>query len=60
MIAYKLDKSISAEKIIGEINKLIQINQENIQNKLLIIDIKTITNDDTSLIPKLTYQNHET
>ena len=59
MIAYKLDKSISAEKIIGEINKLIQINQENIQNKLLIIDIKTITNDDTSLIPKLTYQNHE-
>jgi len=59
MIAYKLDRPISAEKIIGEINKLIKINQENIQNKLLIIDIKTITNDDTSLIPKLTYQNHE-
>jgi len=59
MRAYKLDKSISAEKIIGEINKLIQINKENIQNKLLIIDIKTITTDDSSLIPKLEYQNHE-
>ena len=59
MIAYNLTKEISGEKILKDIQNLIQkfreANQEGIP--LLTISIRTITKDDTSLIPKLEYKN---
>jgi len=59
MIVYKLDRSIAAEKIIADINKLIQENRENIQNKLLILEIRNITTEDTSHVLKLEYKKEE-
>lgn len=60
MIVYKLNKTLVAEKIIESINKLIQDNTDDLENKLLIIDIKKIISDDASHIPKLEYKKEET
>lgn len=55
MIAYVLDKQIGAEVIISDIEKLIKNfhNQYPDQTPILVIDIKGVSRDDTSLIPKL-------
>ena len=61
MIAYVLDKEISGEKILKNIQKLIvefkNNNPESIP--ILYIDIKTITREDTTLIPKITHHSLE-
>jgi hypothetical protein len=61
MIAYVLDKQIGAERILGDINNLINKfrNESPEQIPILVIQIKTISRDDTSLIPKLEYKNLE-
>ena len=59
MKAYKLDKKIDSKKILKDIQDLVtKFTSEN-PNKIpiLYIDIRTITAEDTSLIPKLEYQD---
>jgi len=58
MIAYVLDKEISGERILQEINSMIERFRKNNGHvvPILTIDIKTITSESTSLIPKLTYK----
>ena len=58
MIAYVLTKEISGEKILQDINKLLEKFKKNNNDvvPILTINIKTITNDNDSLIPKLTYK----
>jgi len=58
MIAYVLDKEITGEKILQDINGLInKFKQTNPQNiPILTISIKTISHEDTSLIPKLEHK----
>jgi hypothetical protein len=53
-LAYKLDHQILCEKLCADIQKIIPKN-ENLTNKILIIDIVDIT-EDISLQPKLTYK----
>jgi hypothetical protein len=58
MIAYVLDKDVGAEEILSDIQKL--INKFKLENPttvpILTIQIKTISMDDTSLIPKLEHK----
>jgi len=58
MKSYRLDKKIEAEKILKDIRDLIEKFSQNNSNKIpiLYIDIRTITSEDTSLIPKLEYR----
>ena len=58
MIAYVLDKEITGKKILQDINGLInKFKQTNPQNiPILTISIKTISHEDTSLIPKLEHK----
>ena len=62
MIAYVLDKEIGAERILGDINNLINKFRTHSPEQIpvLVIDIKSITRDDTSLIPKLEHKILET
>lgn len=53
MINYKLDQQLYTEKIIQDINKLISSHGNNLQDKILHISIRTITHNDTTMIPKL-------
>jgi len=59
MKSYRLDKKIDGEKILQDIQDLVtkfaQTNTDKIP--ILYIDIRTITAEDTSLIPKLEYQD---
>ncbi len=57
MISYVLNKDISAEKIIQDIDTMVTKFKQNNLDKtpILYIDIRTITNEDTTLIPKLTH-----
>ena len=59
MIAYVLDKEISGEKILQDIkNLIIRFKQNNPESiPILYIDIKTITKEDTTLIPKIEYHS---
>ena len=59
MIAYTLDKNIDGQKIISDIENLVQKFVQNEPNKIpiLYIDIRSITREDTSLIPKITYND---
>jgi hypothetical protein len=63
MIAYVLNKEISGEKILQDVQKLIVDFKHNNNNKdkvpILYIDIKTITREDTTLIPKIEYHSLE-
>lgn len=67
MIAYVLDKEISGEKILQDIQKLIvEFKQNNPESSwpwssgpILYIDIKTIAKEDTTLIPKITHHSLE-
>jgi len=58
MIAYVLDKEISGERILQDINRMIERFRKNNGDvvPILTIDIKTITSESTILIPKLTYK----
>lgn len=58
MIAYVLNKEINGSTILQDIEKLIiKFKQENpLTIPILVIDIKTIASDDTSLIPKLEHK----
>lgn len=56
MILYKLDKEISGEKILKDIQQLIFKHQKNLSNKILCINIREIidhTGDNP--IPKIPY-----
>lgn len=59
MIAYRLDKTIDSQQIINDIQNLVQKFMQKEQNRIpiLYIDIRTITKEDTSLIPKITYED---
>jgi len=58
MKSYRLDKKIDGEKIIQDIQDLVTKFSHNHPDKIpiLYIDIRTITSEDTSLIPKITYK----
>jgi hypothetical protein len=56
MIAIKLDKNISCEFICESVQKLINQRIDNNKDSILIIDIKNISHDDHSMIPKLEYK----
>jgi hypothetical protein len=58
MIAYTLNKNISIENLSKDINGLVEKFRKDYPEKIpiLTIDIRTITRDDTSLIPKLEYK----
>jgi hypothetical protein len=58
MIYYKLDKNLSGEKILQDIQKLIAKNNNNNNGELiLVISVKQIINySGDSLIPKLEYK----
>lgn len=56
MIYYKLDKEVSVEKLIKDINVLLS-NQTDIQSKILVVSIQKISDyAGDSLIPKITYK----
>lgn len=59
MLAYVLNQNIDGNKLIGDIQKLIsQFQQQNPNTTpILTIEIKSISYDDTSLIPKLEVKN---
>ncbi len=61
MIAYVLDKEIGTEKVLRDINNLINKfrSESPEQIPILVIQIKSISKDDTSLIPKLEHKNLE-
>lgn len=58
MIAYVLDKDISGEKLLQEINNLVENFRKSNSDKtpILYIDIRTISHEDTSIIPKITHE----
>jgi hypothetical protein len=55
MISYVLDKDIPGEKILQDIQNLIAKFKSSSQDKIpiLYIDIRTISHDDASIIPKI-------
>lgn len=56
-LAYTLDKEISGEKILKDIQKLInKFKSESSQTPILYVSIRTITREDDSAIPKLEYK----
>lgn len=59
MIAYSLDKNISGEKILSDIQNLVTKFKQKEPDKIpiLYIDIRSVTQEDTSLIPKLEYKD---
>jgi hypothetical protein len=62
MIAYVLNKQINGETILKDIQQLVNTHNKNYPDKIpvLTITIKTISHDDTSLIPKLEYKGCST
>ena len=58
MKSYRLDKKIDGEKILKDIQDLVTKFTQTNTNKIpiLYIDIRTITSEDTSLIPKIEYK----
>lgn len=59
MLFYRLDKDIPAEKIVQDIQNLVQkFSQSNPQDiPILTIGIKTISQENTSIIPKIEYKD---
>lgn len=57
MVYYKLNKNLSGEKIIQDIQKLISsINPQSLKDKVLVIQIKDVTDSiGDNPIPKLPY-----
>lgn len=59
MIAYVLDKEINGEKLLQDIQGLIRKFKQTSQGEIpvLVISLKTISRDDTTMIPKLVHKN---
>lgn len=59
-LAITLNKDIQCEYICNKIQKLVNDvkQKENIDlsNSMIVIDVVTVTQDDTSIIPKLTHE----
>lgn len=59
-LAITLNKDIQCEYICNKIQKLVNDvkQKENIDlsNSMIVIDVVTVTQDDTSMIPKLTHE----
>lgn len=58
--AIKLDKDISCENICQILGKTIndyRNTNNDLTNSILVIDIKTITDDTIDTVPKLEYKN---
>lgn len=56
---YNLKNNISAEKLVKDIQSMVTSAAQNNKSEDLIlhIEIRTVTNNDHSLIPKLEYKN---
>lgn len=61
MLAYSLHSNIEVNTLMNDINKLISQHKDDSPDTTLIlcICIKTVSHDDTSLIPKLPYKGNE-
>ena len=59
MIAYRLDKNIDGEKLLKDVQNLVKEFMQKQPDKIpiLYIDIRSITREDTSLIPKIEYKD---
>lgn len=59
MLAYVLNQNIDGNKLINDIQKIISVFQQQNPNAtpILTVDIKPISYDDSSLIPKLEVKN---
>lgn len=58
MIAYVLNKEINGQKLLEDIQKLINskvIENNNSESLVLVVDVRRIVEDNTSLIPKIEY-----
>lgn len=55
---YTLDREVSGEKILKDINKLVSSFRSECPDKIpiLCIEIKSVGYDDTDIIPKLEYK----
>jgi len=56
MLSYSLRNSITIEKLQKDINNLISRTKESHENLILYIDIRKISYEDNSLIPKLEFK----
>lgn len=58
MISYILNKDLNGEKILNDIQKMMVKFRTDSPDKIpiLYIDIRCVTHDDTSLIPKLEHK----
>lgn len=61
MLAYSLHSNIEVNTLMNDINKLISQHKDHSPDTtpILCICIKTVSYDDTSLIPKLPYKGDE-
>jgi hypothetical protein len=59
MLAYVLNQNIDGNKLLGDIQKLISSFQQNNPNvqPILIVEVKSVSYEDTSMIPKLEVKN---
>lgn len=58
MISYKLSSNgIMCDKICKDIHNYLQKYKNDNKELLLVITVRNITHDDTSLIPKLEHKN---
>lgn len=56
MLCYNLNKPLQIEKLVQDIQKLMNKHQSNFTNKILVINIKEITNHTgDNPIPKIPY-----
>jgi len=57
-VVYSLNDlaNINCENVCKSISKLIENNRENIEDKVLVIEIKTVTKTDQSLLLRLTHK----
>lgn len=57
-VVYSLNdpSHITCENVCKSISRLIEQNKENIEDKVLVIEIKTVTKTDQSLLLRLTHK----
>lgn len=57
-VVYSLNDlhNTNCENVCKSISKLIENNRENIEDKVLVIEIKTVTKTDQSLLLRLTHK----
>jgi hypothetical protein len=59
MLAYKLNNPINGQKLLMDIQNFIRQNNVDGENSLLVITIKNISQDNTTIIPKLTLKQED-